>query len=236
MPTPLTRLMLALAIIFNVVPLAYTGILIAPGTTANSDDDARMRFIAAHATLWSAGWVLWMVASLGLVLSIWTLAEAMAPRVKTGRSGVSGGALLRLAVVTAAIGGAIDLVGDGIQVAVLPKLATQQSAGTTLLFQLADHLASTLSGGAANTLYFVAGLLVLIVLARIGDFPRWITGLGWMAWLVTLGATPAIFIPALAPIVVASALLLYCAWLGAIALWGLSAPLEWGKRLHLFRV
>jgi hypothetical protein len=233
MPTPLTRLLLALVIILNVVPLAYTGILIAPGTTANPDDGARLRFIAAHATLWIVGWVLWIGASLGLVLSIWTLAQTMVPRVKSA----SGGALLRLAVVAAAIGSAIDIVGDGMQVATLPTLATQvSSAGTLLLFRLADHLASTLSGGVANTLYVVAGLLVVIALSRIGDFPRWITGLGWIAWLVTLGATPAIFFPALAPVVVAGALLLYCAWLGAIGLWGLSAPLEWGKKLHLFRV
>ena len=216
------RVALILAAGLNLVPLAYTGLLIASGTSAGGDYDARLRFIAANPVMWSLGWVLWMGGTVGLVLSIWTL-----NRVMRDRPG-SNATLLSLATVFAILGGASDIVGDAIQVTTYPTLAAQYVAGgdpgtqtTRLLFDLVDHLSTALSGGVANTLYFVAGVLVVIALARVSDFPRWITALGGVAWLATLGATPAVFFPSIAPVAVASALFLYSAWLGAIVIWGM---------------
>lgn len=117
MPTNATRAVLVLAAALNLIPLAYTGLLLAPGTTAGGGDDARLRFIAGHSLLWSVGWTLWMGGAIGLVLSIWAISRAMLPRALKGAN------LLRLAMVFAVLGGATDLVGDAIQVAVLPTLA-----------------------------------------------------------------------------------------------------------------
>lgn len=239
MPTNATRVVLLLAAALNLIPLAYTGLLIAPGTTAGGSDDARLRFIADHALLWSAGWTLWMGGTIGLVLSIWAIARAMQSRA------LKGGSLLRLAVIFAVVGGATDLVGDAIQITVLPTLAqhyvttgqADPGASTiTLLFDLADHLITALSAGTANTLYFVAGLLVVIAQARIATFPRWLTALGGLAWLVTLAATPAVFFPTLLPVFVAGALALYSAWLVAIAIWGLDDHVRFWPQWHLRRV
>jgi hypothetical protein len=217
------RALLVLVAALNLIPLAYTGLIIAPGTAAGGGDDARLRFIASHQIAWSAGWLMWMGGSLGLVLSVWVLSRALFQRTHAPD-------LLRFAPLIAVIGGAVDLVGDGVQAAAFPILAgryaaltpTDPSRGTVrLLFDVADRLAATLSAEAANTLYFIAGVLVVVALASVPDFPKWITVLGGLAWLVTLAATPAALFPALLPIAVAVALFLYAAWLIAIALWGI---------------
>ena len=223
----LARALLMLAAALNLIPLAYTGLFLAPGTAAGGDAANRMTFIAAHATLWSVGWLLWMGGSLGLVLSIWVVTRVFVSRTSAPN-------LLRFAPLLALIGGTVDIVGDALQVTAFPTIANAYTAapagGSTpaLLFELADHLASLLSAGVANTLYFIAGALCVIALARSHDFPRWLTGLGVVTWLATLAATPAVFVPAVLPVFVAGALFLYAAWLVAIALWGIG-----GVRLRL---
>lgn len=224
----LARAMLVLAAALNLIPLAYTGLFLAPGTAAGGAYDARLHFIATHATLWSVGWLMWMGGSLGLVLSIWTVTRAFVSRTDVPN-------LLRFAPIVALIGGTVDVVGDAIQVTAFPTIAHAYVAtppGTTdtplLLFDLADHLTSLLSAGVANTVYFVAGALCVVALARVRDFPAWITWLGVVAWLATLAATPAVFFPAVLPVFVAGALFLYAAWLGALALWGIGGlRLRW---------
>ncbi len=223
MPQPFTtRALLVLAAALNLIPLAYTGLVIAPGTLAGGDADARLRFIAAHDLAWSAGWVMWMGGSVGLVVSIWALSRAFVPRAPAPD-------LLRFAALSAVLGGAVDIVGDSIQAAAFPGIAHQYTAlavtdparpTVLLFFTTLDHLSALLSTGAANTLYFIAGALVVMALARVPRFPRWLTALGALAWLVTLVATPVALVPALAPATVAGALFLYAAWLVAIALWG----------------
>ncbi len=224
----LARAMLVLAAALNLIPLAYTGLFLAPGTAAGGGADARLHFIATHATLWSAGWLMWMGGSIGFVLSIWTVTRAFVARTDAPN-------LLRFAPVVALIGGTVDVVGDAIQVTAFPTIAAAYvgaqggATGTPLLlFDLADHLASLLSAGVANTVYFVAGVLCVVALARVRDFPRWLTALGVVAWLATLAATPAVFFPAVLPVFVAGALFLYAAWLGALALWGIGGVvLRW---------
>ncbi len=224
-----TRVALILAVALNLIPLAYTGLLLAPGTVAGAGgDDARLRFIAAHTSVWVAGWTMWMGGSLGLLLSIWALARVFADR-------SAAGVLLHLAVPMATIAATADMIGDSLQVGALPTIAayyvalpvTSDSTTIRFLFHLCDRLITVLSGVVGNTGYFVAGALVTIALARVANFPTWIIWLGALAWLVTLAATPAAYyldsvLPMIIPVVVAAALFLYSAWLGAILLWGLS--------------
>lgn len=219
----LARSMLVLAAALNFVPLAYSGLVLAPGTVAGGNVDARLHFIAAHGVAWSVGWFMWMGGSLGLTLSIWALARAFA-------RGTHLPELLRFAPVVAIIGGTVDIVGDAIQATIFPTLASHYVAlapgdparGTVaLLFELADHLSTALSAGVANTIYFIAGVLVLVALATVHDFPRWITALGGLAWLMTLIATPIVFFPKLIPVFVAGSLALYIAWLLAIVIWAI---------------
>ncbi len=217
------RAMLVLAAALNLIPLAYTGLVIAPGTASGGSNDARLRFIAAHQVAWSTGWLMWMAASVGLVLSVWVLARVAQERTRAPE-------LIRFAPLVVTIGSAVDLVGDGIQAAVLPALADRYASAATndathstvlVIFQAADRLATTLSAETANTLYFIAGVLVVIALATVPNFPKWLTVLGGVAWLVTLAATPAALVPTLLPVAVAGALFLYAAWLIALALWGI---------------
>lgn len=231
------RVLLFLAAALNLIPLAYTGLLLAPGTVAGGNEINRMFFIAGHQALWSVGWILWMGGSLGLVLSIWVLSRALAHRTHAAE-------ILRFAPIVAAIGSTVDIVGDGIQAAGFPALAANyasnapaaSSTTTPLIFHLLDSLASLLSADVANTLYFVAGALVVIALATITDFPKWLTALGVVAWLATLAATPAAFFPAILPVAVAGALFLYVAWLVAIALWGLGGGRPRIPHPHFHRV
>jgi hypothetical protein len=233
-----TRALLIVAAALNIIPLAYSGLILRAGTVAGGDTDARLRFIAGHAVWWSAGWFAWMAGSVGLTLSIWVLARVFLATTRMPEA-------LRFATIAATIGATVDIVGDAIQATTFPTLASQYVAlapadparGTvTLLFDLADHLSSALSAGVANTIYFVAGALVVVALATIDDFPRRITVLGILAWLVTLLATPAVFFPGLIAVAVAGSLGLYALWLVAIAIWGLG---EVNVRLplpHLHRV
>lgn len=229
------RLSLGIAAALNLIPLAYTGLLIAPGTVVGGSGDARLRFIAAHQSLWSVAWVLWMGGALGLFLSIWVIARTMLPR-------AHGSNLLRIAPLIAMIGATCDLVGDAVQAVVYPALAghyTDSSATyqtIRLLFEVSDRFVTMISPGTANLLYGVAGALVTIAMARIHGFPAWITALGGAAWIVTLLATPAVFFPAIVPGVVATALFLYAAWLVAVALWGLPSPRIDKPAPHLYRV
>ena len=218
-----SRSMLVLAAALNMIPLAYSGLLLAPGTVTGGNTDARLHFIAGHAVAWSVGWFMWMGGSFGLVLSIWVLSQTFMRRTHAPN-------LLRFAPLVAAIGGTVDMVGDAIQATTFPTLASHyvalapndpSRATIALLFDLMDHLSSGISAGVANTVYFIAGVLVLAALATISDFPRWLTGLGVLAWLATLAATPAVFFPKLIPFAVAGALGLFCAWLVAIAIWGI---------------
>lgn len=224
------RLALAGAAALNLVPLAYTGLWLAPGTVAGGAADARLRFIAAHATLWAAGWGLWMGGSVGLLLSVWVLARVFRQRTPAGET-------LRLAVPFAIVGATLDILGDAIQAGAFPALAQRYVAGggdatAALLFQVADRLANLLSGGIANTAYFVAGALVTVALARAPRFPAGVTALGALAWLATLAATPALAAPAILPVVIASTLGLYTAWLVAIAIWGIEGDLpRWVNRV-----
>ena len=112
----LARAMLVLAAALNLIPLAYTGLFLAPGTVAGGTTDARLHFIAAHATLWSVGWLLWMGGSLGFVLSIWTVTRAFVARTELPN-------LLRFAPIIALIGGTVDVIGDAIQVTAFPTIA-----------------------------------------------------------------------------------------------------------------
>jgi hypothetical protein len=221
------RLVLTLAAVVNLAPLALTGLLLSSGTVAGGDDAARMAFIGQHAALWSAIWVLWMAGALGFVLSIWAIERTMQRRVQD-----AGRDLLSLAVIAAVLGGALDLAGDAVQATALPLAAQQSDA---LAFALGDHLATALSAGIANMLYALAGIAVTGALARAPGFSGWITALGWLTWLVTLAATPAIFVPAVVPAAVAASLLLYAAWLGAIALWGLPSETDTPRPEHALR-
>jgi hypothetical protein len=232
------RVLLILAAALNLIPLAYTGLLIAPGTVAGGPDYDRMFFIASHQALWSAGWVLWMGGSLGLVLSIWVVSRAVAHRTHAAE-------ILRFAPIVALLGAAVDIVGDGIQAAGIPVVAARFIPGPIpntytdmagFLFSVLDNIASLLSGDVANTLYFVAGTLVVIALATIADFPKWLTALGAVAWLATLAATPATFFPAILPVAVASALALYVIWLLAVAIWGLGGGMPRIPLPHFHRV
>jgi hypothetical protein len=223
--TTLTRIVLLLAVTANLAPLAYTGLLLTPGTVAGGGADARLRFIAGHQAVWSVGWIAWMTGSLGLVLSVWTLARVFQPRLPPSE-------ILRFAPVIATIGATIDITGDALQATALPTIAGNyvalaaadpRRANLLTLFTLADQLATALSGIIANTLYCLAGALVVMALARAPGMPRWITALGAVTWVVTLAATPTAMIPTLAPVTVAAALFLYAGWLLAIAIWGLNA-------------
>ena len=216
------RVALFAAAALNLVPLAFTGLLLRSGTVAGGSDVLRMQWIATHQALWVTGWSLWMGGSLGLLLSIWTLTRAFASRTAAPE-------WLRFAVPLAIVAATADIIGDSLQVGALPAIAqhfAQQSGATAIdaeLFHLVDQLITVLSGCVGNTGYFVAGALVTAALARSLAFPAWITALGIVAWVVTLAATPAAFFAPIIPVVVAAALFLYAAWLVAVAIWGLGS-------------
>ena len=148
----------------------------------------RRAYMVEHAGLWRAGWALWMAAALTYLAFIAWWAR---------RVGRPGWGIAAFAIVVAGV--AFDLTAESLFIAWLPRdLASVQRAGTLL------------TGGAANFLYTLGGvLLTLQTRALRGPLLLWtwaIWGLGFaltaaaiagsvVGMVATSAALMALFIP-----------------------------------------
>lgn len=136
----------------NLVAALALATVLAPGTTLVAEP-ARSAYVEANVALWRAGWSLWAVAAVSLLLFYrwWT------ERVRAGRGA--------LAIATA--GFVADLVAQSLLIAVVPERP-----------ELARP-AFMLTGGAANGLYTLAGALLTLQTRDVrGVFATWT----WAIW------------------------------------------------------
>ncbi|MGH2450445.1 MAG: hypothetical protein ACRDGE_04080 [Candidatus Limnocylindria bacterium] len=136
----------------NLAAILALATILAPGTTL-IEEPARAAYVRENAGLWRAGWSLWVIAAVSLLVFY---------RWWAGRIGAS-----VAPVAVAAAGFAVDLVAESLLIAVVPDRP-----------DLA-RLSFVLTGGPANGLYTLAGaLLSLRTPGMSGTFAIW----SWAIW------------------------------------------------------
>lgn len=214
----LGRALLAAAGINLAASLAMA-LVLAGATPAGGDPAARLAYVAAHRPAVTAGWALWIGATLGLLLSLWALARLAAPRRRPA---------CHWALLAAAAGAAVDIAADVLHMTVVPVLAQQyaaarspaEAAAALDAFRVWDAAAVALTGGAANGLYALAGAVITHALARSPWIPRPLVAWGALVWTAAALATAALaWLPALLPPAVGITMALYVSWTAACGWW-----------------
>ncbi len=140
----------------HVVAIALAAIGMRPGTAIVPLAE-RIAYLSRAPAGWTLGWGSWMLCALALV----ALFAALAHRLD--------GPLVRLGLVLAGAGAAIDLLCDDLQLAVLPEVARR---GNDALFLTLERAAGSGGTVVANGLYTIAGLLVTLRLRREAGLSR----------------------------------------------------------------
>ncbi len=164
-------------------------VLLRPGTELVPDVADRMTYIASHPLLWRAGWVFWIASALSL-LAFYAWWGARLPQRSWALS----------AFLVAAAGVACDLAAESLFIGWLPAgIEPLQRAGTIL------------TGGAANGLYTVAGILLTVKTATLrGPILLWT----WAVWVAGVSLTATTLAGSVTGTVVSTTLLmtLFCPW------------------------
>lgn len=155
-------------------------VVLLPGSPMVTDPVQRATYLVAHPWLWALMWATWAMAAVSLFGFYWTLGsrlEDRPPRMMTSMSWIM---LIALGV---------DISSQSFYAAITPGIAEQFLAaqGTGRQVALArllwsERLPALLSGGVANCLYTLAGLIVCIGAARDPRFPRWLRWLALPGW------------------------------------------------------
>lgn len=158
--------------------------MLAPGTPL-VDEPARLAYVRENVAVWRAGWSLWVIAAVSLLLFY---------RWWSARIGASGGPL-----AVATLGFAADLVAESLLIVVAPD--RPDVARPSFL----------LTGAVANGLYTVAGaLLTLRTPGLRGAFAAWT----WAMWSAgaALTAAAVIEVPLLIAATSAGLFVLFVPW------------------------
>jgi small multidrug resistance pump len=182
---------------FNVVAAVAMLLVLRSGTEVVPSFAARAMYIEQHAGLWRAGWAVWIAAASSL-LAFYTWWGAWLPSRRWG-----------IAACAIAIAGfACDLMAESLMIGWLPgKIET-----------LAP-MASLLTGGAANGLYTLAGMLLTVGTRKLrGPLRVW----AWATWASGAALTAFTIAGSVAGITISTAVLmtLFCPWVAAFG-WSL---------------
>src|SRR2546422_6279581 len=164
-------------------------VLLRPGTEVATDVAGRMTYIASHPLAWRAGWGLWIAAALSL-LAFYAWWGARLPRRTWAIA----------AFLVAAVGAACDLSAESLFIGWLPeRIEELQRVGTIL------------TGGAANGLYTVAGVILTVHTPTLrGPF---LIGT-WAVWVAGVALTATTLAGSMPGMVASTTLLmiLFCPW------------------------
>jgi hypothetical protein len=130
-----------------------------------------------------------------------------------------------LAVAIAALGTVFDFSGEGISILVLVERAdsvfaldeTSRSTWDASSFMAAERSFTLLSAGAANLLYTIAGIILMLLTVNL---PRWIRVAMWITWGAGITMTVAGVADHVPGLIVSSYVLfptfiIWTAWMGA---------------------
>jgi len=132
-------------------------------------------------------------------------------------------AVVIAAVLLAAVGAVCDLSGESLSVLVLVEQATQRLADGLTVNQLSgfvhvERIATLLTAGAANGLYTIGGLLLMI---KTTDLPRYVRWAMVGTWTMGAGMTFAAILNHVDGMAMTTAVLFplfiaWTVWLGAL--------------------
>ena len=183
---------------FHFVGLALGATLMRAGSIVTPFEE-RWRFLAGHPGGWALGWAAWMLSALAFVAFM----EQLVRRVPTAR----------LALVLGAMGASVDLVGDSVQMLVLPLIASSEP-GPSALFLACERAANVAGLIVANGLYSLA--VVVATLELRGHAVAATASLTFVAGaLMVLGGI--LDAPALVVISAGPTILGYCSWVLLVA-------------------
>ena len=178
----------------HAVAAAGTLVLLRGGSEAVPVEE-RIAYLNQFPDRWRIGWLLWMVAAISLVgFYVWW-----------GRKIATRTALR--AFIVAAIGMVCDFSGESIFIGWVPQ------PGESL-----SRIASLLTGGAANGLYTVAGIMLMIASTLL--LPPALKAWGWAAWISGIALTIFTIADLGIGVVVASGalIILFTPWVLAVGL------------------
>lgn len=138
--------------------------LLRPGMEVVPDAAARAAYIAGHPVAWRTGWALWIGAAICLAgFYAWWGSRLGRPRPATG------------AFLIVLAGVACDLLAESLYIGWLPTdLESVAPIGTLL------------TGGAANGLYTIAGILLTLSTPSLSP---WMKRWAWVVWACGAGVT-----------------------------------------------
>jgi hypothetical protein len=169
------------------------------------DVQSRRAFVATHALAWSIGWLIWMPASLALVMFFMAMADALPYK---------GWGLLATGI--ALVGAVMDWSSETVWIFLSPTWAIQSASDPFYahLYAVWDLAYNALSMGMANLLYTVGGIILVAITMRTKNFPRGLFWLGTLVWSLSLAFSYAGFMgDGLGIFVVSSGLFpLFMAW------------------------
>jgi hypothetical protein len=196
----------------HVAAVVIMAIMLRPGTLAEGDPALRSAYIAEHVAAWSVGWAVWMLAAMSLVgFYAWWGSQLTATVAAV------------VAVNVTAIGMVCDLSGEALSVLLLVERALPpgnlQSAATwdATAFTHIERTVTLLTAGAANALYTLGGLILMLATP---DLPIWVRVAMWGTWIAGLAMTVAGLADHVGGMMASTAVLfplLICwtAWMGA---------------------
>lgn len=163
-----------------------------PGLTA-PDPAKRVEYVTNHRLIWSLGWLTWIAAAQTLVaFYAWWGSRVRRPT------------LAIVAIAIAATGVGCDISAESLLLGWLPSD-----------FEAASRLATILTGGAANGLYTIAGIVLTLATPAL---PRWLLAWTWAVWAAGIFLSIFSLTGFIAGIAVSTAVLfiLFCPWVIAL--------------------
>ncbi len=176
----------------NLVAAAVLAVVLGPVLTAGNSQ-TRMAFVVDHALIWRLGWVIWIAAALSLIAFFaWWGARIRSSELALAAFAVAGAGL------------AFDVTAESLFIGWLPGD-----------FEPITQAATLLTGGAANGLYTMAGVLLTLGTASLrGRFLLWT----WAVWSAGILLSAVSFAGNVTGIALSTAVLflLFCPWAAAM--------------------
>ena len=160
----------------NFCALVAMALVLRFGTEIVPNTADRIAYISQHPTAWRAGWSLWIAAAVSLVgfYAWWG-------------SFINDSRRATIAVAIASLGLCFDLLAESFLIGWLPEH-----------YATVAPLATILTGGAANGLYTLSGIILTLATPAL---PRRLAVIAWAAWIAGIALT--IFSLASIPVAIA---------------------------------